>query len=355
MEKKRKKVEEKIYVMSDIEMGRGDITDDFIDDDMVASFIEEVSEQAKKHKVTLVLNGDIFDFLKMAYKGTYPYHITEEISLWKLREVMLAHPRVFEAWKKFMGHENAHLFFVIGNHDYDLIWPNMQEKLREVLAGSSEDSRIQFGYSYERRDLYAEHGHMQDPIYAQNTKEPFIEYDGKKILNLPWGSYITSRYLIPHKHKFPIEERHFPNPLREKTFKGYRKEGHKMLNKLYLHSLVIDPILHRKDPMRKLPSWKIARHVLKHGFEFTDDEKFVKDYSEQVAKKNRDKQLIILGHAHVLTDMMHRNHRVIITDTWRDERDLSNLNQQKPKTYAEITYANGRISKAELKEWSVKD
>ena len=48
--------------MGDIEMGAGNLTDDFISDKSLSNVILEQSR--KDHPVALVLNGDTFDFLK---------------------------------------------------------------------------------------------------------------------------------------------------------------------------------------------------------------------------------------------------------------------------------------------------
>ncbi|HMR00859.1 MAG TPA: hypothetical protein PKA32_00545, partial [Candidatus Gracilibacteria bacterium] len=132
-------MKEYIYSISDIEMGRGDITDDFSDDQAVADFLEKIiadhADENPVPRITLVLNGDIFDFLKMEYKGELPYLITEEISLWKLEEALKTHPGVFKAMKKFLdANEQTYTHFVIGNHDSDIVWPALQERIKKELG-----------------------------------------------------------------------------------------------------------------------------------------------------------------------------------------------------------------------------
>lgn len=339
--------QEKVYIISDIEMGRGDVTDDFSGDDQVVSFIEALNIEATKQKTTFVLNGDVFDFLKMQYKGDYPSHITQEISLWKLEEVLRVHPKVFTALKKFLEHKNAHLFFVIGNHDFDLIWPALQERLKQTL----QSEKIEFGYHYKKDGMRAEHGHMHDMFFSHNQQEPIVEHNGQKILNLPWGADVTFEHLAPFKRRFPEEERHSPKPMATKKFKKFAREAQIMSGAIAFKSLILDPLTRFRKPTGRVPHGKIFRHIMRHGFEFIDDRKFVKAYAQDVSQKNPDEKLIIIGHAHVPADMIHRAHRIIATDTWRDERNLENHGHQKIKTYAEILFKNGQVSSAELKEW----
>ena len=90
-------LEKEIISLGDIEMGAGNLTDDFISDKALAELISELSK--RPHLVDLIFNGDTFDFLKSPYfktnQLTYPRHITAEISLNKLNLIYHAHNKVF--------------------------------------------------------------------------------------------------------------------------------------------------------------------------------------------------------------------------------------------------------------------
>src|SRR3989339_732542 len=58
-------LEKEIIVLGDIEMGAGNLTDDFISDKALSELILELVK--RPHPVDLVLNGDTFDFLKCSY------------------------------------------------------------------------------------------------------------------------------------------------------------------------------------------------------------------------------------------------------------------------------------------------
>ena len=106
-------IKKEVIVIGDIEMGGGTLTDDFISDKALSKTI--LSLNKRKHPVDLILNGDVFDFIKCPYivnnKKKYPRHITSEISLGKLRLIYKAHKPVFEALRKFASGKNNRIYF----------------------------------------------------------------------------------------------------------------------------------------------------------------------------------------------------------------------------------------------------
>ena len=102
---KKIKMEKEIIVISDIEMGAGTLTDDFISDQALSRFILSIGN--KNHPVDLVLNGDTFDFMKCPLiiddKETHPRHITKDVSISKLHLIHKAHEKVFEALRHFVA------------------------------------------------------------------------------------------------------------------------------------------------------------------------------------------------------------------------------------------------------------
>jgi UDP-2,3-diacylglucosamine pyrophosphatase LpxH len=336
---------QKLFFISDIEMGRGDVTDDFNDDELLTGFLETI---ASNPKTVLVLNGDIFDFLKMNYKDSYPHYITEEISLWKLGEAFKAHPKVLKTLQAFTKDKTNHIHFIIGNHDADLAWPAVQQKLIDTLDSKNP---ITFGFKYETPDIHAEHGHLQDPLFANNINNPIINLKGKKILNMAWGAYVCARHLVGLKRKFPKEEQFFPNPLAFKKYPKYKWSSRFMSLNLILQSLIISPIIYFRDPTYRPPYIKLIKHFLKYGLEFMDDERFLNNRAQQVIEANSNKKIIVLGHAHVLSRLNRKSQKIFFTDTWRTEFDLRKGSAKKPKTYVEIGYDGKELVNAELKEW----
>lgn len=342
-------MKEYIYSISDIEMGRGDITDDFSDDQAVADFLEKIiadhSDEHPTPKITLVLNGDIFDFLKMEYKGELPDLITEEISLWKLEETIKTHTAVFAAMKKFLAaHEQTFIHFVIGNHDADLAWPSLQTRIKQELGNHD---RINFDYWYKNGPIHAEHGHLQDPVFMHRTHRPIITHKKKEILNLPWGAYVCFSDLVQFKKKYPKEEQLFPHTDAIATNKQYERDGRKMLFSAAA-KLLLKRITNPRNPNYRIPYFTLLKHISKHGFEFVDDHKLIKSRIKKITKTHPDKQVLLLGHAHLFNKVQRGDQTILITDTWRNEYDLTNNGEKKPKTYARIAMENGTIQSADI-------
>ncbi len=339
-------MDHKIYFIGDIEMGRGDIMDDFSDDYILIDFIESITPDNNYTKISLVLLGDIFDYMKMGYKGKYPRYITKEISLWKTDEIISCHKNVFNCLKNFLTNKNTEIIFLIGNHDADLAWPKVQKRIRETLRTHKQ---VKFAYEYSHKDIHAEHGHLIDPFFQIDTKKPTIEYDKQKILNLPWGAHACFTHLVEIKKKFPREETLYPNPLALKLNKKYKTTANKIKWNLLMKNGFIDPVLHFYDPTYRVPYLKLLKHLLLFGSNVLDDKKFINHRVKKIIREKPDKNIIILGHSHVLTSMEINGKKIFITDTWRDEYDLNNEENKKPKSYVEIHYKNDKLNSAELK------
>lgn len=334
-----------IYFISDIELGRGDIFDDFSDDNTLIKFLEQITSKTQNEKTTLVLNGDIFDFLKMPYEGKFPKHITQDISVWKLNEVITHHPTIFSALKEFTQNSNHKIFFVIGNHDADVVWPAIQRKLIETLDSKGN---IHFGYKFQNKELHAEHGHLVDTFFSFNKNKPIISYRGEQILNLPWGWRACASHLMDLKKRFPYEEQLNPKPLALKLYPEFAKESKKTVRDLTIKSIIRNPILRFWDPTHHAPYWKFFKHTLRHGFEYVDDEKFIVHMIKTVAKNNPTKQTIILGHMHIALESTENEQKIYVTDTWRNEYQILENYKKKTKTYVHAAYENDKLTSTSL-------
>ena len=340
---------EKIYIISDTELGRKDVMDAFSSDDFFVNFIESIHSKNKNEKATLVINGDIFEFLKMAYKDTYPRYINEGISLWKMNEVVFHHPKFFSSLKKFLQNPNHEVHFVIGNHDADLAWPALQSKIREAVDNAD---RIHFGFWFNKKEVHAEHGHLVDPFFTINTSKPTIHYKGEEILNTPFGTQICFHHLVNIKRQFPEEEQWFPKDMVLHQNPGLKKEKKKTLHRLLFQEMFINPLLHIGDPTYQVPYFKLLDHFLHFGTDVLDDARFLPLAIKRLIKKHPGKPLYVLGHAHVLGEHTYKNHRVLVTDTWRDEFDISRNMAKKPKTVAKIILEAEKIAEAGLETLS---
>jgi len=134
------------------------------------------------------------------FERRYGFLPTPQKSADKMTSIYLGHPLFFRAlaWFISRGHR---LVFVRGNHDLELFWPLVQERLREFVADEYVASegrlppdfreRIDFrpGWFHYRPGLFfAEHGAQYEPLDScANPIRPLLP-DTPWLLNIPLGS-----------------------------------------------------------------------------------------------------------------------------------------------------------------------
>lgn len=336
-----------IFIISDIELGQGDIFDDFKDQDSLIKFLEKITNE--KGQNTLILNGDTLDFLKMPYQGKFTHHITEEISLFKLNSIIKTYPKIFAALSKFLNKKHNIINFIIGNHDIDLLWPKVQEKIKATL---DHGKQIFFSHNFQNKELHIEHGNQIDYFYKIDTKIPFLKYKNETLLNLPIGAIVVIKYFLELKRNFPLEEKFYPRHQAFENFPEFKKLKQKITTDLILRGVLFDFIFNFKDPLSSLPYLNLIKHLFTHGLEVIDEAKFTKKRFKNLIKLYPGKKAYITGHLHLTHHELNanKNHIQIITDTWREEYLLTNGKEKflKPKTYAHIIYENDHIKKIDL-------
>ncbi len=183
---------------------------DFFFDTIFADFLKHIVSNAKGEAVELVLNGDIFDFDSMlSLPEDAPYKISwlesrrglhpeEAKSSFKIRRILEDHKGWVAALREFImkGHRAV---FVIGNHDLELHFPQVQRELMLVLdLPESLISHVRFcAFFYiSNGDTLIEHGNQYDPYcLCQNPINPMVQKFNRVEMRIPFGN-LASRYLI---------------------------------------------------------------------------------------------------------------------------------------------------------------
>ena len=183
----------------------------------------------------LVLNGDVFDFdnvtrLPAAPAGSIDWLARlrglaseEWMSLHKMEVIIGDHPVWFAALRDFVG-SGHRVVFIIGNHDCEMAWPSVQERLCRELgveprsrrasgAPSSvappegpaddddllaDDSPVVFcpWFYLSGGDTFVSHGHQYDAMCAQkNAIDPVITVGRRPRIRVPFGD-LAGRYLL---------------------------------------------------------------------------------------------------------------------------------------------------------------
>ncbi len=176
--------------------------ENFVDEDFIR-FLRYVDSEATE-PVELILNGDIFDFdavTVLPHKAPYPTRVSwlerirglnseEWKSLFKMGRIIADHQEWFAALSDFVrkGHR---LVFVVGNHDLELLWPRVQDLIREALHLDAEcQERVLFceWFYLSGGDAYVSHGHQYDPYCtARNPIDPLIQDVGAPRVRIPFG------------------------------------------------------------------------------------------------------------------------------------------------------------------------
>jgi len=173
----------RVFVISDVHVGAGEL-DDFLPvfEQKLVSFIDMLGRLAEP--VHLVINGDFFDFataapwkdreLESTTSDGLPLCFTEVQSCLKLEQIIVSHSAVFDALTSLLATKsNNQITMLPGNHDADLFWPLVRQRISERLSqGTSSPVAVdRFTFVLERQLVlerageryWIEHGHQHDP------------------------------------------------------------------------------------------------------------------------------------------------------------------------------------------------
>lgn len=154
---------------------------------------------AQNAKLVFIFNGDTFDFLRVKYHGRTQAEPTEEAAIEQIQKIFAAHPLVIETFKKFLSRGGKIKFF-IGNHDLALVWPNVQNFIRQELAkGQSQnmDCQIEFVFKEIRDGVFISHGNNAEFINAVRPEKVFLTKRlgqplASPLLRHPYGNHLTT-------------------------------------------------------------------------------------------------------------------------------------------------------------------
>lgn len=185
-------------------------TRQFFFDDLFAEFLEHIQKKAQGETVELVLNGDIFDFDSVMTLPAEPsFHITwlekkrglgprPERSRFKIEVILKDHATFVNALREFILRGNRAVF-VIGNHDLELHFPEVQETILSSLNIPEEhQKRVLFAewFYISNQDTLIEHGNQYDPYcVCEDPINPFILGYNFKSIKLPFGNQ-ACRYIM---------------------------------------------------------------------------------------------------------------------------------------------------------------
>jgi len=330
-----------IYVFSDIELGGGTITDDFSEDTL---FEHTITQLQPRGKAVLVFNGDTFDFMKVPYKKKYPEHITETISLAKLAKIKKAHPTFFRVCAQWCEDGND-IVFVYGNHDFDLVFPSIQNKIMEYIGHTVTFA----GFEWTSGPVRIEHGSQLDNFFKVDPDKLLIEREkivSEPFLKLPWMYTAIYKHHMQLKEDYPLLEKikprdklikHLPLDIKRHYFWGSLR--------YVLFSFFIDQWRRWSDPLSHM-HWKEFGHVIQKLMRNSLHLEVIKKAKRELRRSKYS--VLCIGHNHEPQKIWVGNKVILNTGNWRDEYFIQEkMLLPRPKTYADIYYEE-HVQHAEL-------
>jgi UDP-2,3-diacylglucosamine pyrophosphatase LpxH len=209
-------------VFSDIHMGtgtrRGRVNpwEDFHQDDRMVDLILHYCQGAYAGMpVEIIINGDFLDLLKVRHRGEFVTEVTEEVSIDKVARCIRGHPEVFDALATFLARPRKQVTYIAGNHDLDIAFPAVQRMLRARLGVADDATNLRFlvdqGFYRLPGGVTVAHGHLFEIMNRPRAGLAISTLpDGRRILNLPFGSLFFTRALAPVKAEQPLIDLVYP-------------------------------------------------------------------------------------------------------------------------------------------------
>lgn len=201
-----------IVVISDLHMSAGydsrtgtfHRNEDFFYDETISRFLDHLITQgeATSRPWRLVILGDFLDFLQVSLPEEPGAGTTSsQASVERLEVIGRGHPQVFASLARFLRHGHQ-VDVVLGNHDIELVWPDVQATFRRIVKdydteGIDLNTSLTFHpwILYIPGVLYAEHGQQYDEINSFATLlAPFLPQQNE-LIELPLGSFFV-RYMF---------------------------------------------------------------------------------------------------------------------------------------------------------------
>jgi UDP-2,3-diacylglucosamine pyrophosphatase LpxH len=356
-----------ILVISDLHLGAGvfvrgrrNLLEDFHHDKELVDFLNYYCEGIYASvEVELIINGDFLDFLSVPYVDFFDdEYWSEDAAIEKLKIIMNAHSEVIDGLIRFIESKKKKITYIIGNHDAELVLPEVRNVFEERLGEAAATS---FKFCFESNEygpapgILIKHGHEYEKAHSYDLQNSVISSSkGQRYFVPPWGSYYVTR--IVNKFK---EEREFINQIRP-------------IKSFLMHGLIFDTLLTLRFMFanayyfmmvrflyiskQKRGWWKILKYTL-------EEIELLNDYqtlTREVFESRPDVNILVVGHTHEAMIKNYPNGSVFInTGTWTKmfNLDFSKKQDGFRLTFAQINIGNEKddnILSPSLNEWKGK-
>jgi UDP-2,3-diacylglucosamine pyrophosphatase LpxH len=346
-----------ILVISDLHVGKGkflkngqlNILEDFDEDEKLIDFLDYYSTNKYYFSdVHIVLNGDILNLIQMDVDGVYTHLITEDMTCKMLDGIFKGHPEFFAALKRFLSRPNKKMTYIIGNHDFGMVWPKAQEVFRKEVGDS-----LAFDHQIVINGVLIEHGHRFEAVNSVPRSKFFVDGpNGDKILNLPWGS-LFCMYMMPLLKK---ERPHIDKvrPLGQYIWWSFVHDFRFFVKLAYM---VIGYIIRTQfsSYTKFNKNFKTSIRLLKQINVYPKYDKCAK----RIFATRPDVNIVVMGHTHIAEWRRFPEGKLYFnTGTWNS---VPSLDIGKYKNLNELTYVciemndkKGEVKNAYLNFWKGK-
>jgi UDP-2,3-diacylglucosamine pyrophosphatase LpxH len=332
--------------------------EDFHSDDKFVEFLDYYGSWTRRgRRIELVLNGDIFDLLKVPggpEDDPYTDEITEDVAAEKVRMALDGHPAISDALSSFLAREETQITYIPGNHDIEFLLPAAQRAFRERIAPGSLATRVRFIDSTDTYHLpegiQIRHGHQLESVHQFDYKHLMsARREGEPIIALPWGSLMVLHVLLQAKQ----ERYHVDHIVPQKRFIMAAllvdfRFAVRLVAGLAFHFLRTRAFPKEGNVLRKFwEGLKVILHEIKPVGQFDTSAK-------HELLKVRGVHTLIVGHSHeprywrLTQDKLYVN-----TGTWVKmiNINLHHLGQDSGLTYALIEYDDRARPRTSLMRW----
>jgi UDP-2,3-diacylglucosamine pyrophosphatase LpxH len=343
-----------LHLGTGVEKGKRNPYEDFYEDDRFAELLTHYDRLAgDQSEIELILNGDIFDLLKVKIDGEWPTEITEDIATEKLRLCLEGHPKFVLSLRSFVTRPHRRLVYLPGNHDLDMLFSAPQALFSRYVAPGELSERVRFITNtdtyYLPEGIQIRHGHQLERIHRIQYAKPFrTRRDGVQVLDLPYGSLWILEVMNPVKEFRNSVDRVLP------------------LRLFVLGSLFFDPRFGLNFLIRSLVhllrrrifTLRAWRKRLESIPLILREEVFAMSGYDNAAERHlrrlRGVHTLIVGHSHSPRFRVLPTQQLMMnTGTWIKmiHLDLQHLGQDSGLTYALIEYGDDGRADPKLMRW----
>ncbi len=306
-------------------------------------------------EVELFINGDFLDFLNVPFQGEFEEAITESLALFKLEAIIQGHPQVMAALKRFASLPGKRIRYLIGNHDADLFFPKIQQRITELWdpEGRYPSPRVEV-IAYTDRvgiegGIEIHHGNQFEAVHVLNFDQPILRsFLDEPVLNLPWGSFYVLKIINRLKGKREFIDK--VRPVKVFVLFGLILDPWFTLQFVALSVFYFIQTRFFFSPKRRA-SWKTTAKIIQEETDFMLD---LERPARRLLDSREDLKTVIFGHTHKPMHKIYPDGKQYLnTGTWTKmiNLDWRSLGQQFCLTFAFIRLEDGGVAHCELRQW----